>query len=111
MLASSDNDEVSSVSSAYDANTEGRSVAAIVAPNHAGNHVPPLVNVACVAGEGGVPPAAAPPGAARAVAVEAGEVLDMRVMDVGVDAAVTAVAVDVGQGDFCLLYTSDAADD
>jgi hypothetical protein len=42
MSASSDDNEVSSVFYADDSNTGGRSVAAIVAPNHAGNHVPPL---------------------------------------------------------------------
>ncbi len=61
MSNSSEDGEVSSVSSADGSNNGDEAVALVVAPNHLSNNVPPAVNVDVVAEVGGVLPAAAPP--------------------------------------------------
>ena len=59
-----------------------------------------MLPVAIVTGEGDVRLAAAPPIAACAVAVGAWEVMDVRVMDVGMDVGVMVMSVEVGWEDF-----------
>ncbi len=68
MSESSEYEEVSSVSSAADDNNGDESVAPVVAPDHASNNVPPVVNADGAAEDGDVLHEVAPPAPGRAVA-------------------------------------------